>query len=209
MESVYVWLLIFGGTGLLLLRGGLSPSDWKFQKQHRNVDERGRKHRFSETERSEIGSPVRSMPASMPALMPANQEVPEKIPSSSSELYEEEDAMMIEDTVIEELPSEQHQPAGDRDDNHEHEGKIANLLKQLHANERRLSESGRQIQRMGDRNSRLQTEVANLKHQLKASRITIQKFDAERQRLLRQLETTESMLATSQRTGGIDRDIKA
>jgi chromosome segregation ATPase len=205
MENVYVWLLMFGGTGLLLLGVGLSPSDWKFQKQHGKVNARGRRHQFSEAERSEIGSPARSMAA----LLPPNQEVLEKIPSSFSGLHEEEDAVMIEDTIIEELQSEQPQPVGDRDDNHDHQAKIANLLKQLHTNERRLSESGRQIQRMGDRNSRLQTEVANLKHQLKASRITIQKFDAERQRLLRQLETTESMLAASQRTVVIDRDIKA
>jgi hypothetical protein len=283
METFYISLMIFGGTGLLLLAAGLFHSDWKFE--YRKVDERERKHQSSEAQRSDISSPARSMPAamsseveyaeivspvrsmpasmpseaqrsdissparsmpasmsseveyaeivspvrsmpapmpseaqrsdissparSMPASLPANEEVVEKIPSFSTPLHEEQDTIVTEDTTIEELQSGQHQSASDRDGNHEDQGKIANLIKQLHAKERRLSEAGRAIQRMGDRNSRLQTEVANLKHQLKASRITIQKYDAERQRLLRQLETTESMLAGSQRKGPIDRDIKA
>jgi len=87
--------------------------------------------------------------------------------------------------MVEELQTGQRQLAGTGCDNHELQGKIVNLLKQLHANERRLSESAREIQRIGHQNSKLQTEVTNLKQQLKASQ-------AKQQELLNQLQATKS-----------------
>jgi hypothetical protein len=88
--------------------------------------------------------------------------------------------------TAEELQTGQHQPAGARCDHHELQGKIVNLIKQLHANERRLSESTREIQKIGHQNLKLQTEVANLKQQLKTSQ-------AKQQQLLNQLQTTRSI----------------
>ncbi len=111
--------------------------------------------------------------------MPTNEEFLEKIPSLLSRQHEEGQRM------VEELQTGQRQLAGTGCDNHELQGKIVNLLKQLHANERRLSESAREIQRIGHQNSKLQTEVTNLKQQLKASQ-------AKQQELLNQLQATKS-----------------
>jgi Bacterial SH3 domain len=172
METLYMWLLIFGGSGLLLLGIFLFASDRKFGKHHRLVDASRRKRQFSESQHSEIRSPAR--------LMPTNEELVEKIPSLLSRQHEEGQRM------VEELQTEQPQLAGTRCDNHEVQEKIVNLLKQLHANERRLSDSAREIQRIGHQNSKLQTEVTNLKQQLKASQ-------AKQQQLLNQLQATKSI----------------
>src|SRR5439155_1886325 len=171
METMYIWLLIFAGASLLLLGIFLFASDRNFRKHRRLVDASRPKHQFSESQRSEIRSPAR--------LMPTNEELLEKIPSLLSRQHEEGQRM------VEELQTGQRQLAGTGCDNHELQGKIVNLLKQLHANERRLSESAREIQRIGQQNSKLQTEVTNLKQQLKASQ-------AKQQELLNQLQATKS-----------------
>src|SRR5439155_431267 len=171
METLYIWLLIFAGAGLLLLGIFLFAADRKFGKHRRVVDASRPKHQFSESQRSEIRSPAR--------LMPTNEELLEKIPSLLSRQHEEGQRM------VEELQTGQRQLAGTGCDNHELQGKIVNLLKQLHANERRLSESATEIQRIGHQNSKLQTEVTNLKQQLKASQ-------AKQQQLLNQLQATNS-----------------
>ena len=171
METLYIWLLIFAGASLLLLGIFLFGADRKFGKHRRLVDASRPKHQFSESQRSEIRSPAR--------LMPTNEELLEKIPSLLSRQHEEGQRM------VEELQTGQRQLAGTGCDNHELQGKIVNLLKQLHANERRLSESAREIQRIGHQNSKLQTEVTNLKQQLKASQ-------AKQQELLNQLQATKS-----------------
>ena len=171
METMYIWLLIFAGASLLLLGIFLFASDRNFRKHRRLVDASRPKHQFSESQRSEIRSPAR--------LMPTNEELLEKIPSLLSRQHEEGQRM------VEELQTGQRQLAGTGCDNHELQGKIVNLLKQLHANERRLSESAREIQRIGHQNSKLQTEVTNLKQQLKASQ-------AKQQELLNQLQATKS-----------------
>ena len=172
METLYIWLLIFAGAGLLLLGIFLFASDRNFRKHRRLVDASRPKHQFSESQRSEIRSPAR--------LMPTNEELLEKIPSLLSRQHEEGQRM------VEELQTGQRQLAGTGCDNHELQGKIVNLLKQLHANERRLSESAREIQRIGHQNSKLQMEVTNLKQQLKASQ-------AKQQELLNQLQATKSI----------------
>lgn len=129
----------------------------------------------------------------------------EKMPSLLTRQHEEEEGM------VEVLQSKQRQLADTRYDNHELQGKIVNLIKQLHANERRLSESAREIQKIGHRKSKLQTEVANLKQQLKASYTTIQKFETKEKQLLNQLQTTESILAAtlSQHREIVDRDSRS
>src|SRR5439155_24666664 len=86
----------------------------------------------------------------------------------------------------EQLQTGQRQLAGTGCDNPELQGKIVNLLKQLHANKRRHIESAREIQRIGHQNSKLQMEVTNLKQQLKASQ-------AKQQELLNQLQSTKSI----------------
>ncbi len=171
METLYIWLLIFAGAGLLLLGIFLFAADRKFGKHRRLVDASRPKHQFSESQRSEIRSHAR--------LMPTNEELLEKIPSLLSRQHEEGQRM------VEELQTGQRQLAGTGCDNHELQEKIVNLLKQLHANERRLSESAREIQKIGHQNSKLQTEVTNLKQQLKASQ-------AKQQELLNQLQATKS-----------------
>jgi predicted nuclease with TOPRIM domain len=99
-------------------------------------------------------------------------------------------------------PSGRH---GSPSDHHELHEKIVNLRKQLHTNETRLSESSREIQKIGQRNAKLQTEVANLKQQLHASQTKAQEFEAEQQRLLERLQKTESTVAAtaSQQKEGI------
>jgi hypothetical protein len=173
VETPYIWLVIFGGAGLLVLGLFLFAADWKFRKHHRRLDASRRKHQFSEAQRSEIHSPAR--------FMPINDELLEKTPSLLSRQHETGQRM------VEELQTGQRQLAGPRYENHELEEKIVNLIRQLHANERRLSESTREIQRIGQRNLNLQTEVTNLKQQLKASQ-------ARQEQLLNQLQTTKSII---------------
>ena len=173
METLYIWLVIFGGAGLIVLGLFLFASDWKFRKQHRQLDASRREHQFSEAQRSEIRSPARSMPA--------NEELLEKAPSLLSRQHEAGQGM------VGELQTGPRQLAGTRYDNHELQGKIVNLIRQLHANERRLSESTREIQRIGQRNLNLQAEVTSLKQQLKASQ-------AREEQLLDQLQTTKSII---------------
>jgi hypothetical protein len=169
METLYIWLLNFGGAGLL---GIFLFASYRKSGRHRQVNASRRKHPFFEAQRSEIRLPAR--------LMPPNEEVLEEIPSGSSREHEQAQRM------LEGLQTRQGQPAGTRYENHELQQKIVNLIKQLHANERRLSESTREIQRIGTQNSKLQTEVINLKQQLKASQ-------AKQQQLLNQLQTTNSI----------------
>src|SRR5438445_10283360 len=54
METLYIWLLIFAGAGLLLLGIFLFAADRKFGKHRRLVDASRPKHQFSESQRSEI-----------------------------------------------------------------------------------------------------------------------------------------------------------
>src|SRR5439155_22650777 len=129
METLYIWLLIFAGAGLLLLGIFLFAADRKFGKHRRLVDASRPKHQFSESQRSEIRSPAR--------LMPTNEELLEKIPSPLSRQHEEGQ------TMLEELQTGQRHLAGTACDKHELQAKILNRLTQLHADEIRRSDSAR------------------------------------------------------------------
>lgn len=180
--TLYFWLFIFGGATLVLLGIFLFGSERKLGKQRRRADELRRNPPFSGARGSEIPSPAESTTT--------NEELVEKISSLSSRLEERE-------RRVEELRSEQRQLASVRYDNHELQGKIGNLTKQLHTHEWRLSESAREIQQIGQRNSHLQNEVADLKQQLQANQTASREFEAEGQRLLDQLQTTEANLAAT------------
>lgn len=182
MATLYFWLFIFGGATLVLLGIFLFGSERNLGKQRRRADELRRQPQFSGARGSEIPSLAESMTT--------NEELVEKISSLSSRLEERE-------RRVEELRSEQRQLASVRYDNHELQGKIGNLTKQLHTHEWRLSESAREIQQIGQRNSHLQNEVTDLKQQLQASQTASREFEAEGQRLLDQLQTTEANLAAT------------
>jgi hypothetical protein len=159
METLYIWLLVFGGASLLLLGMLLFASVRRSGKRRRQVDTSRHKLRFSEIQPGE--------------------KLREKVPSRLSRQGEEGQSM------VEKLQADQPRIAAARCDNDELQGKIANLIKQLHASERRLSESTREVQRVGQRNLKLEAEVAHLKQQLKASQ-------TRQQQLLNQLQTTRS-----------------
>jgi hypothetical protein len=160
MENLYIWLLVFGGASLLLLGTFVFASDRRSGKHQGQVDASRHKHRFSQIQPGE--------------------KLREKVPSRLSGQGEEGQSM------VEKLQTGQTQLAGARCDNDELRAKIANLIRQLHANERRLSESTREIQRVSQRNLKLETEVSHLKQQLKASQ-------ARQQQSLDQLQTTRSL----------------
>jgi hypothetical protein len=143
METLYIWLLVFGGAGLLLLGMFLFASGRNSGKHRGQVDASRHKHRLSEIQ------PVEKL------------------------------------RRVEKPQTGQPRTAVARCDNDELQGKIANLIKQLHANERRLGESTREVQKVSQRNLKLEAEVAHLKQQLKASQ-------ARHQELLKQLQTTRS-----------------
>ena len=159
METLYIWLLIFAGAGLLLLGIFLFAADRKFGKHRRLVDASRPKHQFSESQRSEIRSHAR--------LMPTNEELLEKIPSLLSRQHEEGQRM------VEELQTGQRQLAGTGCDNHELQEKIVNLLKQLHAhgvNAPRIAREAAQRIRQGDsKDWPSKFETANGSYQSKAA----------------------------------------
>lgn len=187
MATMYVWLFIFGGAALVVFGIFLFGSGRKPGKPRRRSDELRRSHQFSEAH--EMASPAESTTT--------NAELVEKVSTPSSRLEERE-------RMIEELQSEQRQLVSARYDNQELQGKIANLTKQLHSNEWRLSESAREIQQLVQRNTHLQNEVSDLKQQLQASQTRIQELEVEHQRLRDQLQTTEALLAV---TAGEHREV--
>jgi hypothetical protein len=180
METLYTWLLFFGGVTLLLLGLFLFVSNPTFGGERRQYNGRRRMDELSSPQQAEINSRAK--------LMPANDELVEKI--FSLPIGDDDGASMDQ-----EIQSPERQLEEARCANHELQEKIVNLKKHLHANERRLSESSREIQRIEHLNSKLQTEVANLKRQLQASQSNLQRFEIEHQQLLERLQKSESLRA--------------
>jgi hypothetical protein len=174
METLYAGLLVVTGATLLLVGIFLFASGRKLGKQRAGTSDGRANRQFSTVQPSEI------RPAAKPT--PPKNDLVEKISSVSSE------------GTVEERQSEQAQAINARHDNHELEAKVVTLTNQLNANEAWLTQSVRHAEKLAERNSKLQTEVADLKQQLQASQAKIQEFEVEQQRLLDQLRTTESSL---------------
>jgi chromosome segregation ATPase len=119
----------------------------------------------------------------MDKLTMKNNELLEMINSLSSQLAASERTVEELRTLQDHMPGIQSENQQLRTENRALREEIANVKTQLGTTESRLSEAVTQAREITEHNSRLQTEVSALNHQLQASQKMIEALEAEQHRL--------------------------
>ena len=192
METLYVWLFIFAGATMIVVGICLLASERELRKQRRELEEIRRNRRISEAQGSETHPSAELMTLNkdlaesrqqVDKLMMKNNELLEMTNSLSSKLAARERTVEELQTIQDRLPGIESDNQRLRSTIQELQEEIANVKTQLGTTESRFREAVTQAREIAEHNTKLQTEVSELNHQLQASQETIKELEAEQQRL--------------------------
>jgi DNA repair exonuclease SbcCD ATPase subunit len=192
METLYVWLFIFAGATMIVVGICLLASERELRKQRSELEELRRNRRISEAQGSETHPSAELMTLNkdlaesrqqVDKLMMKNNELLEMTNSLSSKLAARERTVEELQTIQDRLPGIESDNQRLHSATQELQEEIANVKTQLGTTESRFSEAVTQAQEIAEHNTKLQTEVSELNHQLQASQKTIKVLEAEQQSL--------------------------
>src|SRR5262245_20593373 len=148
METLYVWLFIFGGVTLLADGICLLASERELRKQRREIDMLRRNNPPAETELMTRNKELVETISSLSAQLEENKRTVERELVSAGELNQQ---LQASQEAMKALEAEQQRLGGVNLENQQLRDEIATLRNQLQTSQTRLSESARQTPETAER----------------------------------------------------------